>query len=407
MQKKQKKEVLLRHKVIKWFILRFISPLYTRIFGFKTNRYSLKNEEPHLILANHMSGNDPVFIGVAFDVPLYYVSTEMIMNAGFTSHLLRYCFNPIPKSKVLPDVATITQIKRVMDQGGSVVIFVEGNLSINGATADIPLAIGKLAKFLKKPLLFYSLHGVYLSNPRWATKRKHGPSWGYVTDVVPYADYKQLSTDDLNQMIAEKIKLNAYHEIKQFAYTGKRLAEGLERLLFACPSCHSINQAHTSKEHYHCDACGLDAIYDEHGYLQAPAIGRQDLVSLDHLVKFKYQDYLHATPDYVLSTEGTLFFTYERHRTKQGKMVLSVSRQGLTLSLEKNTTQYTYDHLLGYAMQGKNKFILYLKNQPTMLLIFDSKTSPYKLLITLQIFEHNHRYQKGEEQNDLLRYLGL
>lgn len=407
MKKKPKKEVLFRHRVIKRFLLTFVSPIYTRVFGFKTNFYSLKNKEPHLILANHMSGNDPIFIGAAFDVPLYYVSTEMIMNAGFTSHLLRYSFNPIPKSKVLPDIATITQIKRVMDQGGSVVVFVEGNLSINGATADIPLAIGKLVKFLKRPLLFYALHGVYLSNPRWAIKRKHGPSWGHVTDIIPYQDFKDVSVEELNQRIADKIALNAYQEPQLFAYTGKQLAEGLERLLFACPSCHSVNSVSTKADLYHCHACGLDAHYDEHGYLESTEIGRQDLVYLDRLVKFNYQDFLHQNEAYTLTIQGILFFTYERHRSKQGPLTLEVSRNRIRIGLSHNEMLCSYDDLLGYAIQGKNKFILYFKNQPTMLLVFDQRTSPYQLLITLQVFEHMNRYQKGEVHYDLLEYLGL
>lgn len=407
MKSKKKKEVLFRHKVIKWFLLHFVGPIYVRIFGFRGHRYSLKHKEPHLILANHMSGHDPIFIGMAFDVPLYYVSTEMIMNAGFTSHLLRYSFNPIPKSKVLPDIATITQIKRVMDQGGSVVVFVEGNLSINGATAEIPLAIGKLAKFLKRPLLFYTLHGVYLSNPRWATTRKHGPSWGSVTDIMPYSDYQNMPVETLNNLIAKKIALNAYKEQKIYAYRGKKLAEGLERLLFACPQCHSINTIMTKNDHYYCSSCGLDATYDEHGYLQAPSMKRQDLVTLDHQVKFAYQETLLNNKTYTLKVEGTLFYTYERHRRKQGNFHLSVRQEALHLVIGNNEQSFSYETLLGYAIQGKNKFILYLKNQPTILLIFDEKTSPYQLLITLQIFENLHRYHKGEVEHDLLRHLGL
>ena len=67
---------------------------------------------------------------------------------------------------------TIRKTKRIVQQGGSIGIFPEGNTSYSGQTVQILPATVKLIKMLKIPVIIMNIKGMYLSYPRWAIYKK-------------------------------------------------------------------------------------------------------------------------------------------------------------------------------------------------------------------------------------------
>jgi hypothetical protein len=223
---------------------------------------------PYLVLANHNADLDPVIIHLSFKKLLYFVASEHVFRAGFTSRLLKRYFDPISRLKGGIDISTVREIMRRLKQGMRVCIFAEGNRSFNGLTCPIPASTGKLAKVCGVPLVTYKFEGGYFTTPRWAYTMRRGGMRGYVVNVYSPEQLKAMSVDALNAAIAADLFEDAYarQATEKVRFKGKRLAEGLEAALFICPTCERINTLQSRGGEVFCD-CGLKAVYDEFGYL--------------------------------------------------------------------------------------------------------------------------------------------
>ena len=59
----------------------------------------------------------------------------------------------------------IRKTKRIVQAGGSIGIFPEGNTTYNGQTATIQASTVKLIRMLKIPVIIINMKGFYLSFP--------------------------------------------------------------------------------------------------------------------------------------------------------------------------------------------------------------------------------------------------
>lgn len=371
--------------------------------NFHSKHYHLKGKGPYIIVANHTSALDPILLAASTDIPIYYVASEIIFGHGLISRLLEFCFAPIPKSKSLPDISTIMTIKKVLKEKGTVGIFVEGNVTFTGGLASMPFAIGKLVKSLNVPLLFFRFHGVSQSDPRWATKRRKGRSWGEFYSQMNPDEYNALSLDELNKVIYERIDANPYQENPPLAFKTKHMSEHLERLVFACPHCHSVNTVH-GYDDFVCDQCGFTAHYDEHGYLVSKEYGKQTLIEVDKLVKNNYQHYLSSHPDFELKGEGLWVEILKRRRKYHGSVQIIVNHESISIISKRKDQSFKigYHELISMAVQQKGGLILYIHGRNTTMIKLPPSVSAYQFLVTLQIFVHRYKYIKGEVKNEFI-----
>jgi ribosomal protein S27AE len=224
------------------------------------------------------------------------VASEQLLNKGFSSWLLNYVFAPIPKSKSVSDIAVVPRIKRVLDEGGNVAIFPEGNMTMHGGPSSMPPAIGKLIKMLKVPVVFVESYGLYFSSPRGSRYRKYGPIGMFIKRILEVEEYASLTGEQINEFVHQQLDVNAFEQRPVRKYRGFRKAEGLQRLVFSCPSCHEPFGMHTHKSTLSCSKCGYRANYDVFGYINGPK-GRLDTVTIDGIVKRDYNHYVGAHLD--------------------------------------------------------------------------------------------------------------
>jgi len=154
-QKPKKRIVRFRHRLVFGFFRFFFKPIFVWPYRYHYQRHRLKKDGPYLILGNHTCMIDPILMSYAFDFPIYYVSSEQIFNLGFVTKLLRFLVHPLKKAKSMADIGTIKEIKQTLKEGGSVGMFVEGNITYTGENPKTPRAIGKLIKHLQVPVIFY------------------------------------------------------------------------------------------------------------------------------------------------------------------------------------------------------------------------------------------------------------
>jgi len=404
MAKKYNKRIVRgRHKFFVWLALRLIAPFIKLKTGFRAKSIKKKPKTPYIVVSNHVTAFDPILVSMSLREQVYYIASELIFSKGFISRVLEYTFSPIPKAKSQADFGAVKQIIKVVREGGNVGIFVEGNSTMNGAISNIPTSIGKLVLLLKIPLVIFNFKGGYLSNPRWSRKKRKRYNTGYVKEIISYEDYKDLSAEEINNRIIKGIDVNAYVDRLDFAYKGKKIAEGLERLIFTCPSCHEPNRIKTDGNMYNCSNCGFKMTYDEYGYCYSSEFkDAKDTVVLDKENKLAYQSYILNNPDYSFSVIGKWFEIMQRHRKTFGKAKLTFNQKGIAVCYNNRKIEdkfYPLDKLDTIAMQQKEMVIIYIKDEETkgFLLDKDSHISAYQFVVTCQIFKNIDKFKKNKQ----------
>ena len=262
-----KKYVKARHKFF-FTTLRPIARLLARKWHFKTKAVKLPKGQNYLILSNHQSYLDPVFIYLTVKRPIYFVTSDTLHTQKLYSKLLFYCFSPIPKRRGFADLTCIRAMRQIATEGGNVAIFPEGNRQWNDSVFYIDRAVVKLVRLLKLPLILYNIHGGYGVQPRWSKAKRKGKHTGAIREIVTWNEISAMSDDELYEKIVTGLKI--IDSDSGELYTSKARAEYLERELFVCPKCGAQSTLHSHGNDVTCNACGLTVTYGENLLLTSP-----------------------------------------------------------------------------------------------------------------------------------------
>ncbi len=145
--------------VIQFYFKRFHS---VKVYGYK----SLFSKHPYIIIANHSSHLDTPLIFSCFKLNMvnkiravaaldYFFSNPIVRVA---THLL--C-NIIPINRKSADFTAISMCKKVLQSGGSIIIYPEGTRTRNGKMAEFKPGVGILIKKTKSPVLPVFIKGTY------------------------------------------------------------------------------------------------------------------------------------------------------------------------------------------------------------------------------------------------------
>jgi 1-acyl-sn-glycerol-3-phosphate acyltransferase len=213
----------------------FFAPYCRLKFGIKIEPFKEQKNQPYLILYNHQTSFDQFFVGIAFKRPIYYVATEDLFSNGFISKVIKYLVEPIPIKKQTTDLKAIMTCIRVAKEGGTIAIAPEGNRTYSGKTVYMSPSIAPLAKKLGMPIALFRIEGGYGVQPRWSDVVRKGKMKAYVSRVITPDEYKEMSDDELFDVIKSELDIN--EAVADGKFTHKKLAERLERSMYFCPDC--------------------------------------------------------------------------------------------------------------------------------------------------------------------------
>ncbi len=235
----------------------------------KIEMEKLRRKEPALILMNHSS-----FIDLEIAQSIFYPRPMNIVctNDGFIGKnwLMRH-IGCIPTPKFINDLPLVRNLANVVKKKSSILMFPEAGYSFDGTATVFPLAVAKLVKFLKIPVVTVITDGAYLRQPLYNELRKR--------DIKVKATVKYLlSKDDILNLSDEEIFMKIR---KEFAFDNfqsqqennviindKERAVGLERVLYKCPHC--LNENMKSKDDIiYCPDCGVNYQLTENGFLES------------------------------------------------------------------------------------------------------------------------------------------
>ena len=254
------------------WIYRFLSVLVRPVLRAKFNLSGekLQADGPFLLVSNHVTGWDPLLVGVCLGGrQAYFVASEHIFRLGLLTKVLHWLLAPIPRRKASTGMDTVKACLRHLHAGHSVCLFAEGEQCWDGRTGPIFPATGKLAKSSGAALVTFRLEGGYLSLPRWGKHICRGAVHGHPVGVYSPEELKKLSPQEINALIERDIAEDAWARQHQrpVRYRGKRRAEGMERALYACPGCRRIGTLRTDRDRVFCP-CGFERRYTEYGFFE-------------------------------------------------------------------------------------------------------------------------------------------
>lgn len=259
-----------KHRIY-WKLIRPIGILFAKMkFGY-TYEVAKNLPDNYIVLSNHTTDFDPIFVAASFPKQMYYIASEHITRWKRFYPILKHLFDPIIRQKGTVAAAAVIQALRKVKEGNNVCIFAEGVRSWDGLTAPILPSTGKVVKKAGCGLVTYKLTGGYFVSPNWSLtgNARRGPIHGAPVGVYAAEQIAAMTVEEVNEIICRDLYEDAY--ATQLAdpkpYRGKNLAQGLENLLFICPHCDGRDTFRSQGETVTCQKCGHEMRYDTYGML--------------------------------------------------------------------------------------------------------------------------------------------
>ena len=273
-----------------WKLLR---PLVI-VFLYIKFRYTFKTAknlpEKFILLSNHNTDFDPLFVGVSFRNGMRFVASEHISRwkrfFGFVNHV----FSPIMRPKGTNAASTVKEMLRALRNGDNVCMFAEGARSWNGVTAPVLPSTGKLVKSSKVALVTYKISGGYFSSPLWSENgTRKGKMHGEVVKIYSAEEIASMTVSQINEIIRNDLFEDAYQRQSKemIRYKGKNLAVKMETMLFCCPECCAMESLVSNKDEITCTKCNHTFKYDEYGNIKG--LDQKNIKELFYWLKLKVE----------------------------------------------------------------------------------------------------------------------
>lgn len=260
----------LTHRIVfallRWPVALFVLLKFNYRFGRAKNL-----PDSYIVLSNHVTDFDPLFVGLSFPKQMYFVASEHIARWKNAFKFIRFGFDPIMRYKGSVASSTVMEILRRVRAGNRVCIFAEGARSWDGLTNPILPSTGKMVKSARCALVTYKITGGYFASPMWSEGNgtRRGSVRGDIVNVYTAEQLAAMSVDEINEVIRRDLHEDAY--ARQLAspkkYKGKNLAVRMENLLFICPECGAVDSITSVGSTVSCTACSHSFSYDEYGML--------------------------------------------------------------------------------------------------------------------------------------------
>ena len=259
-----------RHIFI-WKLVRPLVILFAKIrFGFKYKKAE-NLPDKYIVLSNHVTDYDMVFLICSFPRQMYFVASEHIARWKTLYAILKYAAEPIMRYKGTVAATTVMEALRKIKSGASVCIFAEGIRSWDGVTCPILPSTGKMVKSARCGLVTYKISGGYFVSPGWSDKGlRRGPISGAPVHVYTKEQIAAMSVDEINEIINRDLYEDAYEKQLKTPqkYKGQNLAKGLDNLFYICPVCKRTETLSSEGNILRCNSCHSAFTYNEYGLFE-------------------------------------------------------------------------------------------------------------------------------------------
>lgn len=399
MSKKNKKWCHLRHQIWVQFAKIFMFPILKIKAGMKYKKFQVGENKNRnfLILYNHQTVYDQFLVGYLFNNKTYHVATDDLASIPIIGKFLEHAVHFIPYKKASTDFSILRNCRQVASEGGNISIAPEGNRTYSGKTGYINPTISKMVKFLKLPVAFVSIVDGFGVMPRFADKPRKGNIKIYVCKVLEYDEYKDMSNEELTDIINKTL----YHDesVASGAFKSRKKAEYIERALYLCPDCGNKHLV-SNGNYLNCPKCGLKLEYQENKQFKL-INGKNNLKNVSKWYDYQL-DVLKKTNLLSLDSNKPIF----RDKTKFYEVVprkfKKVIADDAVVTLYNNRLEVKYydivdkilfDDINSSGVFGKNKFNVYLDDAT-----YQFKS--FKGFNALKYVQYYYKYKLEKGEND-------
>ena len=360
---KKKKWLKFRHRVITELARAILGPITRHRYNIEIEKFRDQGDRQYFVMMNHQTAFDQFFVGLAFKGPIYYIASEDLFSNGLVSRLIKYAVAPIPIKKQRTDVGAVMNCIRVAREGGTIAISPEGNRTYSGKTEHINPAIAPLAKKLKLPIALFKIEGGYGTHPRWSDTVRKGKMRGRVSRVIEPDEYKNMSDDELYEIICDGLYVN--EAVVDASFEGERLAEYLERAVYVCPEC-GLSEFESHDDVVECKKCGSAVRYLPDKRLEG--INREwpfEFINdwydyqCDYVNRMDTRDYC-ATPLYIDRVSLSDVEVYKSKTLLREDCELALYGDKLVIDGGKpHALVLPFDEIVAISVLGRNKLNVY------------------------------------------------
>lgn len=225
---------------------------------------------PYLLLCNHNSFMD---FTVAIKAVFPHRANFVVAIDGFIKRewLLRF-IGCICKRKFTNDNTLIWHLRSVIKRGDIVALYPEARYSLCGTYSMLPDEFGKLAKFLKVPVVTLMCHGHHVNSPFWNTaNRKVKGTEAEMECILTPEQIKEMPHEEITALIDRRMHYDdfAWQYEKGLEIGYKDRAKGLHKVLYQCPHCKKEYRMRSEGERIYCAECGKEWTMGVDGRLSA------------------------------------------------------------------------------------------------------------------------------------------
>lgn len=235
-------------------------------FGMRIAR-KIRIKGPALILTNHVSNYDFLFVvSACFPARINFLATYYWFTFKNLRPWLRY-MGVIQKYQFATDITAMKKLRYVVrKKNGVSFIAPEGTIYANGKSSHMSPSIVKIARFLGVPVYAIKIEGASLGHGKWQkVQQKDARVQLTMSRLLSAEEVRTLPSDQMFSRIRGALAYDEFEWQKRtgFRYKGPNKAEGLENLLYKCPSCGRELTLRTQGNRIWCEACGLEARVNE------------------------------------------------------------------------------------------------------------------------------------------------
>lgn len=218
---------------------------------------ALRLKPPYIVLAQHSSVWDPIVYNLHIKIPLHFIVSDAQFRSPFMRCILAFV-GSITKKKSAVDMRAALEIAHILKtRKESICIFPEGVNTWDGCSSQIITSTAKLIKRAQVPVVCARSHGAYLSRPRWGRGARRGAWRVQYTLCLTPDTIEKLDDSAILTCIKKALYNDEYENQRKNTehFISSKAAEYIERVLFACPYCETVQSLISKKTFFYCRVC--------------------------------------------------------------------------------------------------------------------------------------------------------
>jgi len=310
---------------------------------------------PFVIISAHQNYLDPVFISLALNVPVHYITTfEMFRHPA--SRLIFSRLLSLPMRRYKPDIRNALDIRRRLLEGCVVGVFPEAERSWTGAMIGFKPEVLKLLRMHSGiPILPVRLEGTYTAWPRWA-RRPRRTKVSVVIEKPVFASRRE-APSDLEARLARLVEPRGAPD----ARPGPVAAAGIENLIYRCPECLSFDAIQSGRgPDFRCSKClaGFKLLSDSSIQLSGSGI-RTSLASISDRVRVVSEGPLAGRDSGIFRARAKLSVEKLGRFEAVGAGCLDLSASRLSFESGGEPVRIDLDSIRSVVIEGARKLLVY------------------------------------------------